>query len=298
MRAVLRVLAWPLLAFAIVLGTPRDAAAETTVTILYDAFGKDPHMRKDWGFAALVEHEGTTILFDTGNDPGILAANMAADGVDLDAVDFAVISHRHGDHIGGLSHVLDRRPELRVYTPRENFSVFGMEARSGFLAPAPELPAHLRYFDGAPPAMLHFGSAWVGGDFEWVGESREIAPGIHLIAEHGDWGVDLAVEEIALAIETERGVLLLVGCSHPRLATMIEATIRQTGAPVDSVMGGFHLLPAGSDQVLALAARLAREWKLRRVIPAHCTGEPAMALLRRALGGRFEEAGLGATFRF
>jgi metal-dependent hydrolase (beta-lactamase superfamily II) len=53
------------------------------ITILYDAFGREPGMKKDWGFSALVEVGGRRILFDTGDDPAIFAANAAAAGVDL-----------------------------------------------------------------------------------------------------------------------------------------------------------------------------------------------------------------------
>jgi 7,8-dihydropterin-6-yl-methyl-4-(beta-D-ribofuranosyl)aminobenzene 5'-phosphate synthase len=47
------------------------AAAEpnSAITILYDAFGTDAAMKKDWGFSALVEIAGKRIIFDTGNDP-------------------------------------------------------------------------------------------------------------------------------------------------------------------------------------------------------------------------------------
>ena len=75
------------------------------ITILYDAFGKDAAMRKDWGFSALVEVAGKQILFDTGDDRDIFAANVKAKGVDLTNLDFVVPSHRHSDHMAGLSHV-------------------------------------------------------------------------------------------------------------------------------------------------------------------------------------------------
>ena len=51
---------------AIVVGlacaTDRAAADDAKITILYDAFGTDPAMKKDWGFAALVEVGGKRIL--------------------------------------------------------------------------------------------------------------------------------------------------------------------------------------------------------------------------------------------
>jgi len=65
------------------------------ITILYDAFGKSSAMRKDWGYSAFVEYGGKRILFDTGNNPEILAENARVKGVDLAHLDFVVLSHRH-----------------------------------------------------------------------------------------------------------------------------------------------------------------------------------------------------------
>ena len=57
-------------------------AAKSEITILYDAFGNDAAMKKDWGFSALVEVAGKRILFDTGNDGDIFAANVKAKGIE------------------------------------------------------------------------------------------------------------------------------------------------------------------------------------------------------------------------
>src|SRR4051812_47269038 len=57
-------------------------AANSEITILYDAFGSDAAMKKDWGFSALIEVGGKRILFDTGNDGDIFAANVKAKGID------------------------------------------------------------------------------------------------------------------------------------------------------------------------------------------------------------------------
>src|SRR5439155_20968956 len=46
---------------------PSQPKAE--ITILYDAFGQNSAMHKDWGYAALIEYGGKRILFDTGNNP-------------------------------------------------------------------------------------------------------------------------------------------------------------------------------------------------------------------------------------
>ena len=82
-RNPMPILAGALFGAALTAVTETAVAAESKITILYDAFGNDAAMKKDWGFSALIEIAGKRILFDTGNDGGIFAANVKAKGVDL-----------------------------------------------------------------------------------------------------------------------------------------------------------------------------------------------------------------------
>src|SRR5438093_9289826 len=105
----------------------RTSASPTQdrVTILYDAFGKPSGMKKDWGYFAFVEYGGKHILFDTGNNAEVFAQNVKVSGVDLKKLDFAVISHRHGDHTGGMNYLLTVNPQVKIFAPKEGFGVFG-----------------------------------------------------------------------------------------------------------------------------------------------------------------------------
>jgi 7,8-dihydropterin-6-yl-methyl-4-(beta-D-ribofuranosyl)aminobenzene 5'-phosphate synthase len=84
-----------ILALVLVCAAALPCRAEDKVTILYDAFGESKQLTKDWGFSALVEHDGMRILFDTGDNAAIFEHNVKALGVDLTKLDFVVISHRH-----------------------------------------------------------------------------------------------------------------------------------------------------------------------------------------------------------
>src|SRR6202142_1831838 len=135
--------------------TPTAAAAPTArITVLYDAFGKDAAMTKDWGYAALVEINGKRILFDTGDDPAILAKNAKTKGVDLTKLDFAVVSHRHSDHVGGLSYLLSVNPKVKIYAPKEGFGIFGSDLPGKFYRKDESLRAEMRYYDGTPPEIM------------------------------------------------------------------------------------------------------------------------------------------------
>jgi len=152
----------------IILLLTRTAAAETPnrVTILYDSFGKNPSLTKDWGFAALVEYGGKRILFDTGNNAKIFEHNVKALGVDLRNLDLVVMSHRHGDHIGGLAYLLKVNPTVKIYAPKERSGVYGDDQPSStWYRKDPSLPREQRYYGGAPPEIIHMGEAWPDANF-------------------------------------------------------------------------------------------------------------------------------------
>ena len=277
---------------------PSEGRVGNRITILYDAFGKPSAMQKDWGFAALVEYDGKRILFDTGNNAEIFAHNVKAKGIDLTRLDFAVISHRHGDHVGGLAHLLDKNPDLTIYAPQEGYGIFGAELPSTFYRRSTDLPPEMRYFDGKPAATLRFGAAWPGGRFRWVGETTEIAPGIHVIAIKGSWGADLPLIELSLALDTPAGIVLVVGCSHPTIEKIVEAAAATIDKPIHLVIGGTHLLPAPDEEIRRIATALREHWKVKWIAPAHCTGEPAFTILRETFGANYLYAGLGTEIGF
>jgi 7,8-dihydropterin-6-yl-methyl-4-(beta-D-ribofuranosyl)aminobenzene 5'-phosphate synthase len=270
-------------------------APKSQITILYDAFGRDPSMKKDWGFSALVEVGGKRVLFDTGNNSDTFAHNVKAKGVDLTKLDFVIMSHRHGDHIGGLNHLLSVNPNVAIYAPKENFGVFGASLPGTFYRRNESLPTEMRYFDGKPPDTLRFGTPWPQAKFTWVAETTEVAPGFQLILLKGPWGVDLDVMEISLAIDTPEGIVLVVGCSHPTIEKIVEAASAAINKPIHLVVGGLHLLPAEDEETRRVATALHDTWKVERIAPVHCTGEPAFEILRKTFGDRYLYAGLGTT---
>jgi len=269
-----------------------EEAAPARVTVLYDAFGKDPSVRKDWGFAALVEVGGKTILFDTGNDAEIFLANAKAKGVDFSKLDFVVQSHRHADHLAGLAEVLKVNPQVKIFGPREGFGVYGSSLPSAFYRKHEGLPPEQRYWDGKPAEVLKFGSAWQGANIEVIDQTTEIAPGIWLIALVSDVPGTKELKEISLAIDTPEGVVVVVGCSHPGIEAIVEAAAA-INPKIHYVLGGFHLVNAKDDAIATIAASLRDKWKIANIAPGHCTGEPTFAGLREAFGERYVYAGVG-----
>jgi 7,8-dihydropterin-6-yl-methyl-4-(beta-D-ribofuranosyl)aminobenzene 5'-phosphate synthase len=264
------------------------------ITILYDAFGKSSDMQEDWGYAALIEYGGKRILFDAGNNPDILARNAKAKGVDLSKLDFVVMSHRHGDHMGGLTYVLKVNPNVKIYAPKEGFGVYGASLPSTFYRKDSSLPVDQRYYDGAPPEVMQFGSAWPGANFQLIDKDSEIAPGIHLITLVSEKPGTLELRELSLAIDTPDGMVIVVGCSHPGIDKIVAAA-NAINPHIHLVAGGLHLVVANDADVAKTITALHETYKVEFVAPGHCTGEPAFAALKKAFGDRYIYAGLGTT---
>lgn len=270
------------------------APNQVQITVLYDAFGKSSDMHKDWGYAALVEYGGKRILFDTGNNPDILAHNAQAKGIDLSKLDFVVMSHRHGDHMGGLSYLLKMNPAVKIYAPKEGFGVYGADLPSTFFRKDVSLPPEQRYYDGAPPDIMRFGSAWPGANFQLVDKNTEIAPDMQLIALVSDKPGALELRELSLAINTHDGMVIVVGCSHPGIDKIVAAA-SAVNPRVHLIAGGFHLVTAGDPEIERIVTTLHDQFKVEYIAPGHCTGEPAFTALNKAFGDRYLYAGLGTT---
>lgn len=264
------------------------------VTILYDAFGNAPAMKKDWGFSALVEYGGKRVLFDTGNNAEAFAQNVKAARVDLKRLDFVVISHRHLDHTAGLSYLLSVNPEVKIYVPQDLGGVFGTSAPSSFYRKEAALPEHMRYFDAKPPEKIVLGTAWVGAKFESIDKTQEIAPGMLLISTISETPGTKEMRELSLAVRTPDGVILMVGCSHPGIERIVEAATA-IDKRVRLVFGGFHLPAAKDEDISRIATTLHDVYKVEKLAPGHCTGEPAFALFQKTWGKSYVYAGVGSV---
>ena len=232
-----------------------------TVTVLYDNTVALPGTRADWGFACLVTGFEQTVLFDTGADGGILTSNMEVLQIVPQDLDVVVLSHEHGDHIGGLGAVVAQNPDITVYHP-SSFS-----ERS--TAAAREAGATLVPVEGA------------------------VSPGegLTVTAPTG------SPKESALLLETAQGQVLVVGCAHPGVVEMVKAASDLTGRPVLAVLGGFHLLSHSVGEVDRIIQSL-RGLGVERCGPAHCTGEAAIARLQDAFGDGAIEMGVGSRVTF
>ena len=272
--------------------TPAPAPQPARVTILYDAFGPQSTLKKDWGFSAFVEYGGRRILFDTGNNGAIFAHNVKELNVALAKLDAVVISHRHGDHTSGLSHLLSVNPGVRIYAPVEG-AFFKNPLNKAFLERAKDLPPHLRYFDGQNPDLLS-GTPWEQADFQIVRQTAEIFPGFFVLTTRSEKPGTLEMNELSLAVRTPRGLAVVVGCSHPGVEKILESAAK-IDPKIYMVTGGFHLVLTPREEIQRVAGLLHDTLRVEHVAPGHCTSESGFAVFLDKFKERFDAAGVGTV---
>src|SRR5712675_2536826 len=283
------------LAAASLLLLPASLAAKDRVTILYDAFSDSKEIIKDWGFSALIEHDGKRILFDTGNDAATFEHNVKAIGVDLSKLDFVVISHRHTDHTTGLKYLLSVNPNVPVYAPMESFGIFGGAVPPALIKPVTTLPNRMRYYDGKYPDKIPTGYPWSGGNFHLVDKLTEIFPGIFIVFTISKTPGTLELRELSLVLREPAGLSVFVGCSHPGIEEILQAA-SVIDPHMHFLFGGLHLVSTPEVEIDHLVETLKNKWKLEKVAPGHCTGEPAFLRLQKAFGETYVYAGAGTRF--
>jgi len=123
-----------------------------------------------------------------------------------------------------------------------------------------------------------------------------IVAGVFLLPVVSDVPGTRELREITLALLTQGGLVLVAGCSHPGIEKILEAS-RAIDDRVLQIFGGLHLVLAGEPELRRIALALRDQWRIQRIAPGHCTGEPGFAVLQEVFGSNYVYAGLGESIQ-
>lgn len=273
-----------------------ESSEQIRIVNIFDAFGEITEgVQLSWGFSAYIEYRGQTILFDGGSNPEILSQNARALGIDLTKVDFAILSHRHPDHAAGLDYLVRVNPEATLFLPNDT-ALGGPEPFD--LGEVPDdimksLPPKQRYFREETTTIDYDpGDRFWGAKIRFVVSNREIAPGVSLIATMNE---RFRIHELSLVLETDNGTVLVTGCSHSGLPTIIRGATEQVDGHLALVVGGYHLAWKSMEKISELAHTLKSEFQVTRVAPAHCSGHIAFKVFKDVFSEQFVFFGLGSV---
>lgn len=236
--------------------------SEVRLTDIYDNVSLKRGIIPGWGFSALLSGPGFELLFDTGADVKILKDNMELLEVSPNSLDGIFLSHPHCDHVGGLSAILRKNPDLKVYLTE------------------------------AFPGVLKDKIKDYGAKLVELNEPGEILPNVHSTGEiKGDYrGNDLP--EQSLIISTGNGPVVVSGCAHPGISVIVKKASEIMAEPPYLVAGGFHLGSSEAGQIRNVIEEFQSQ-SVEKLAPTHCTGDRATAMMQEAYGDDYLKLGAG-----
>ncbi len=241
-----------------------------TITVLLENTTRTEDLNAEHGLSLYIEVNHRRILFDMGQTD-LFARNADTLGIDLSAVDTAILSHGHYDHGGGLPTFLARNETAPVYLSRHAFGRY-YNGTGKYIGLDPALQDNPRF-------ILTQGEIDLGDDITLRAE----AP-LPTVCDLGTFGLTAEInglrppdpfrhEQYLLIREGNRRILIS-GCSHRGVLNIVDHF------RPDILVGGFHVSKMPTDNNLSdLAQKLAAYGT--DFYTCHCTGLPQYTHMTR-----------------
>ena len=248
------------------------------VTLIENAAGEHLALKHEHGLSFYIEKDGRKLLFDLGQT-GAIVENAKKLNLDLSGVEYVVSSHGHYDHSGGMRSLVEAANRFTFVTGRGFFDAkyatdgfsyefLGNDFDEGFLGGRGI--AH-RTIGGPKEELLP--GVFVLSDFPRVHDDEVVNPRFKVF-RNGIFETDEFEDEVLLAIETAKGMVVLLGCSHPGLKNMLDFARASFPKPLLSILGGTHLVEASPDS-LERSLSFLSDGSIGILGLSHCTGRAA-----------------------
>ncbi|MGB9660915.1 MAG: MBL fold metallo-hydrolase [Moorellaceae bacterium] len=271
------------------------------IITLADNMVVDRGLLAEHGLAFLVRVRGRSFLFDTGAGAAVVH-NALSLGIDPREITAVVLSHGHDDHTGGLKKICEITGPLPVYAhpdaltakyrvkPEKEPQYIGIPWSRKELEESGAIWHLSREPLALAEGVLLTGEIPRRRDFENPGPEFRILAGEEYIQ-------DRLLDDQALVMDTEEGLVVVLGCAHAGLTNTLEYVLTLTGAGrIYAVIGGTHLKDAGEERLERTVRALPR-FGVQYFIASHCTGFRAGVALYQALGDKFTFNEVGRRFK-
>ncbi|MCG8472373.1 MAG: MBL fold metallo-hydrolase [Desulfobacterales bacterium] len=271
-------------------------------TLIENSPGQNQTLHTEHGLSFFIKTGDKTTLFDTGASSWF-AANAERLKLDLTRVENVILSHGHYDHSGGYPHFVSEG-----FNPKAKLWV-----RSGFFD---------KKFGLKQNTTQYLGNAFTKEDLEAKGVAVqeiqdpvvEIAPSLFSVSgfassfpleqtnprftvlRGGNEVVDDFSDEQAVVIKSAKGLVVILGCSHPGVITILTTIKARFQEAIYAVIGGTHLVEADQRRIEKTMDTLL-EWEIPLIGISHCSGGPDhIAYMKSRLGERFFHNNTGTQF--
>jgi len=255
-----------------------------------------------------------TLLFDTGPDVEVFERNVDRLGFDMGCVDGIVLSHGHWDHCGAMLRALEMI-QLRnggravpTYMHPDIYRSRATKLADGSMRPFDDVPTQAM-LEKQGALVVHSREAqpildnlfYVSGEIPRVTAFETGLSGHYRRTENGmDWEADpLLTDERFVAVTVkDKGAIVCTACSHAGVVNVLtHARECLPEAPLFGVLGGFHLAGA-NERIIPETVEAMREFGLRSIAAAHCTGWRAVNALAAEFGAAVAPSAVGKTYHY
>lgn len=260
------------------------------VKIIIDNDTLDNSLIPEAGFSALIVDGSKKILFDTGREGNVIG-NAEKQGIDLTDLDYIVLSHGHHDHTNGIENLIhfyeskniskEHRPTV-ISHPDAFFSRYNETGKFiGSKLTKDEVEVNFNVLYSTKPRsitdnLLFLGEIPLSNDFEGKKPLGKMHRGMEVID-------DYIPDDTALVFRSNKGLVVISGCSHRGICNILDYAIKVTGEnKIDTVIGGFHLKNE-TPEFIERTAKELKKYNINSLHACHCTGEKARNALKKSL---------------